>query len=207
MKVCGLTTADDVRCGRAATFAGFVFAPGSPRHLTAEKAAPLAGLARFFGTKPVGVFRNAPRPVVADLATLLDLDAVQLHGERGRRICARSSPPVAAVVRDLDCRECRRRANATARRRPRPVRQRQRRHRPHVRLGRWSRARSRPAAVDCRRRDRTRATRARRGSSAPMRSTSARASTRCPAGSRQRRCAPCSRPCVRRAARKLRACA
>lgn len=80
VKLCGLASADDVRTGRAATFAGFVFVPGSPRRLTAEEAAPLAGLARYFGMKPAGVFRDAPLPVVADLATLLNLDAVQLHG-------------------------------------------------------------------------------------------------------------------------------
>ena len=80
VKLCGLTKADDVRAGRAATFAGFVFVPAGPRHLTAEEAAPLAGLARSFGIKPVGVFRDAPLPVVADLATLLNLEAVQLHG-------------------------------------------------------------------------------------------------------------------------------
>ena len=80
VKLCGLTSADDVRAGRAATFAGFVFVPATPRHLTAEEAAPLAGLARCFGMKPAGVFRNAPLAVVADLATLLNLDAVQLHG-------------------------------------------------------------------------------------------------------------------------------
>jgi indole-3-glycerol phosphate synthase/phosphoribosylanthranilate isomerase len=80
VKLCGLTTADDVRAGRAATFTGFVFVPGSPRHLTAEEAAPLAGLARYFGIKPVGVFRDAPLPVVADFATSLNLQAVQLHG-------------------------------------------------------------------------------------------------------------------------------
>ena len=80
VKLCGLTSADDVRAGRAATFAGFVFVPGTPRHLTAEEAAPLAGLARCFGMKPAGVFRNAPLAVVADLTTLLNLDAVQLHG-------------------------------------------------------------------------------------------------------------------------------
>ena len=80
VKLCGLTSADDVRAGRAATFAGFVFVPGSFRHLSAEQAAPLAGLARFFGIKAVGVFRDAPLTVVADIATLLNLEAVQLHG-------------------------------------------------------------------------------------------------------------------------------
>ena len=80
VKLCGLNKTDDVRVGRAATFAGFVFVPGSPRHLTAEQAAPLAGLARCFGMAPVGVFRDAPIPVAADIATLLNLQAVQLHG-------------------------------------------------------------------------------------------------------------------------------
>ena len=80
VKLCGLRTADDVRTGRAAAFAGFVFAPGSPRHLTAERAASLSGLARYFGIQPAGVFQNAPLPVVADIATLLNLHAVQLHG-------------------------------------------------------------------------------------------------------------------------------
>lgn len=80
VKLCGLTSSDDVRAGRAAAFAGFVFIPGSPRCLTAEEGAPLAGLARIFGMKPVGVFRDAALTVVADLATLLNLEAVQLHG-------------------------------------------------------------------------------------------------------------------------------
>lgn len=80
VKLCGLTSSDDLRAGRAAAFTGFIFVPGTPRHLTAEKAAPLAGLARFFGMKPAGVFRDAPLPVVADMATLLNLQAVQLHG-------------------------------------------------------------------------------------------------------------------------------
>lgn len=80
VKLCGLTIPDDVRAGRPATFAGFVFVPGSPRNLTAEQAAPLAGLARCQGVLPTGVFRNAPLSVVADLATLLNLHAVQLHG-------------------------------------------------------------------------------------------------------------------------------
>jgi indole-3-glycerol phosphate synthase/phosphoribosylanthranilate isomerase len=80
VKLCGLSKSEDVRAGRASTFGGFVFVPGTPRHLTAEEAAPLAGLARYFCMKPVGVFRDAPLAVVAELATLLNLEAVQLHG-------------------------------------------------------------------------------------------------------------------------------
>jgi indole-3-glycerol phosphate synthase/phosphoribosylanthranilate isomerase len=79
-KLCGLNRAEDVRAARPASFAGFVFVPGSPRHVTAEQAAPLAGSARRSGILPVGVFRDAPLRVVADVATLLNLHAVQLHG-------------------------------------------------------------------------------------------------------------------------------
>jgi len=79
-KICGLNSGADVRAARPAAFAGFVFVPGSPRHVTAEAAAPLAGTARRIGVLPVGVFRDAPLRVVSDVATLLNLHAVQLHG-------------------------------------------------------------------------------------------------------------------------------
>jgi indole-3-glycerol phosphate synthase/phosphoribosylanthranilate isomerase len=78
--LCGINRPEDIAAGAAAVFAGFVFAPGSPRHLTAQEAAPLAGMARRRGMLPVGVFRDAPVSVVGDLATLLNLHAVQLHG-------------------------------------------------------------------------------------------------------------------------------
>lgn len=79
-KICGLNRGADVRAASPATFAGFVFVPGSPRHVTAEQAAPLAGSARKSGILPVGVFRDAPLGVIPDVATLLNLHAVQLHG-------------------------------------------------------------------------------------------------------------------------------
>jgi len=70
----------DLSAARPAAFAGFVFVPGSPRHVTAIEAAPLAGVVRRSGMLPVGVFRNAPLRTVADVATLMNLHAVQLHG-------------------------------------------------------------------------------------------------------------------------------
>jgi indole-3-glycerol phosphate synthase/phosphoribosylanthranilate isomerase len=79
-KMCGLNSGADLRAARPAAFAGFVFVPGSPRHVTAGEAAPLAGTARRSGMLPVGVFRDAPLGTVADIATLLNLHAVQLHG-------------------------------------------------------------------------------------------------------------------------------
>lgn len=80
VKLCGLNQADDIVAGRPATYAGLVFAPDSPRHVTVGEAARLAGFARRSGILPVGVFRDASHSAVADAATLLHLHAVQLHG-------------------------------------------------------------------------------------------------------------------------------
>jgi len=80
VKLCGLTSGDDVQAARPAAFAGFVFVPGTPRHLPADEAAPLAGQARRAGMLPVGIFRDAPLRTVGDVATVLNLAAVQLHG-------------------------------------------------------------------------------------------------------------------------------
>ena len=80
VKTCGLNCGADLRAARPAAFAGFVFVPGSPRQLTADEAAPLAGTAHRSGMLPVGVFRDAPRDAVVETATLLNLHAVQLHG-------------------------------------------------------------------------------------------------------------------------------
>jgi indole-3-glycerol phosphate synthase/phosphoribosylanthranilate isomerase len=79
-KLCGLNCGTDIRAARPAAFAGFVFVPGSPRHVTVHEAAPLAGLARRFGMRSVGIFRDAPLRALSDIAALMNLDAVQLHG-------------------------------------------------------------------------------------------------------------------------------
>lgn len=80
VKLCGLNRAEDFPAARPAAFAGFVFVPGSPRHLTVEQAQPLSALATSYGVGPVGVFRDAPPPRVADITHSLGLRAVQLHG-------------------------------------------------------------------------------------------------------------------------------
>jgi indole-3-glycerol phosphate synthase / phosphoribosylanthranilate isomerase len=79
-KLCGLNSGASLRAARPAAFAGFVFVAGSPRHVTAQDAAPLAGTARSLGMLPVGVFRDRPVDEVAEVARTLDLHAVQLHG-------------------------------------------------------------------------------------------------------------------------------
>ena len=80
VKLCGLNCPADLDAGSAAAFVGFVFVRDSIRHVDAEQAVPLAGLARKRGMLPVGVFRDAPSGAVADIAAKLRLHAVQLHG-------------------------------------------------------------------------------------------------------------------------------
>jgi indole-3-glycerol phosphate synthase/phosphoribosylanthranilate isomerase len=80
VKLCGLNCAKDIAAAAPAAFAGFVFVPDTPRHVTSDQAAPLVALARKAGLSPVGVFRDAPLGTVAETARLLDLHAVQLHG-------------------------------------------------------------------------------------------------------------------------------
>jgi indole-3-glycerol phosphate synthase / phosphoribosylanthranilate isomerase len=80
VKLCGLNRVDDFDAARPASFAGLMFVPDSPRYVTAEQAELLAEAARKSDLLAVGVFRDAPLREVADVATLLDLYAVQLHG-------------------------------------------------------------------------------------------------------------------------------
>ena len=97
-KLCGLNRGADIRAARPAVFAGFVFVPGSPRHVTAQEAAPLAGIARKSGMHSVGVFRNTPFKIVSDVAARVNLHAVQLHGDE-------DSEYISALRRELpgDC--------------------------------------------------------------------------------------------------------
>ena len=80
VKLCGMNRGADLSAARPAAFAGFVFVTVSPRHVTVDEAAPLAGDARSRGILPVGVFREAAVDDVAAIAGSLDLHAVQLHG-------------------------------------------------------------------------------------------------------------------------------
>lgn len=81
VKLCGLRTIEDVAAAAPATFAGFVFVPGTPRHLDVDAAVPLAAMAREIGILPVGVFRDADVDAVAEAAARLSLHALQLHGD------------------------------------------------------------------------------------------------------------------------------
>jgi indole-3-glycerol phosphate synthase/phosphoribosylanthranilate isomerase len=77
VKLCGLNRQDDFEAGCAATYAGLVFVPESPRSVSLGQAFRLSGGA----LKRVGIFRNAPLADVAHKASILGLSAVQLHGD------------------------------------------------------------------------------------------------------------------------------
>ncbi len=80
VKLCGLNQLADLDAGRAATFAGLVFVESSPRCVTPLQAVPLAAIARHYGIKAVGIFRDRPAEEVSAVAGQLGLAAVQLHG-------------------------------------------------------------------------------------------------------------------------------
>lgn len=77
VKLCGLNRQEDFEAGVAASHAGLVFVPESPRSVSLGQAFRLTGAA----PKRVGIFRNAPLGKVAETATILGLAAVQLHGD------------------------------------------------------------------------------------------------------------------------------
>ena len=87
VKICGVCRAEDaaaaVRLG--ADFVGLNFHPASPRHVTPEAAREIA--AAVSGTALVGVFVDAPRALVEDVAAGVGLAALQFHGEEDPDYC------------------------------------------------------------------------------------------------------------------------
>lgn len=82
VKICGITRAEDARLAEraGADAIGLNFAPQSKRLVTAQQAQGISEAVGPFMTR-VGVFVNAPLDEVRELATMLRLDAVQLHGD------------------------------------------------------------------------------------------------------------------------------
>lgn len=82
IKVCGITRPEDARLATdlGADALGFVFWPGSPRHVTAEHAARIIRALPPFVTA-VGVFVNQPLDEIRATASLARLGAIQLHGD------------------------------------------------------------------------------------------------------------------------------
>lgn len=88
-KICGITRTEDARVAidHGAHALGFVFAPSSPRALTQDQAAVLVRSLPPFVSK-VGLFVDASREEVLDVAARVGLDTVQLHGDEDPETCA-----------------------------------------------------------------------------------------------------------------------
>jgi phosphoribosylanthranilate isomerase len=87
VKICGVCTAEDARAAVAAgaDFLGLNFHPGSPRCVSIEVAREIARAVP--GTALVGVFVDAPRARVEEVAAGVGLAALQFHGAEDAAYC------------------------------------------------------------------------------------------------------------------------
>ena len=103
VKICGLSRPQDVEAvARAgAAYAGFVFFPKSPRNVSAEQAAGLAGEVPV-GICKVGLVVNASDAELDAILDAVPLDMLQLHGkespERVSEVKARYGLPVMKAI-------------------------------------------------------------------------------------------------------------
>jgi phosphoribosylanthranilate isomerase len=103
VKICGLRTAADLAAvvAAGAGYAGFVFFPKSPRHLTTDQARLLA-FAAPPGLAKVALTVNADDATLDALVDAVPLDMLQLHGaetpERVAEVRARYGLPVMKAV-------------------------------------------------------------------------------------------------------------
>jgi phosphoribosylanthranilate isomerase len=100
IKICGLSRDSDVDAAvdAGADAVGFVFHPGSPRHVTIDIAERLARRLPPFVT-PVGLFVNAaPAEVRAVIAAIGNV-MLQFHGDESPDACAAFGRPFLKVAR------------------------------------------------------------------------------------------------------------
>ena len=88
VKICGVTrVADALHAARAGADAiGLNFYPRSPRCVSVETAAEIAA-ALPDGIQTVGVFVDADRDRIADVAERVGLDGIQFHGDEPPELC------------------------------------------------------------------------------------------------------------------------
>lgn len=103
VKICGMTRPGDLAAAvsAGARYAGFVFFPKSPRHLTVAAAGALAATAPP-GIALVGLFVNPNDAALDEVLARVPLDILQLHGTespaRVAEIKARTGLPVMKAV-------------------------------------------------------------------------------------------------------------
>ena len=87
VKICGVCTPEDARAASAAgaDFLGLNFHPASPRHVSVDQARAIADAVP--GAALVGVFVDAPRERVEEIAAAVGLAALQFHGDEEPAYC------------------------------------------------------------------------------------------------------------------------
>lgn len=91
VKICGVNdpAAFDAAVEAGADWVGFVFFPGSPRYVTADRAAGLSGRAAG-GPRRVGLFVDPSDDAVEAALGALRLDALQLYASAARAAALRA---------------------------------------------------------------------------------------------------------------------
>ena len=90
VKICGINDAAAMQAAAAAgaDLIGFVFFPPSPRAVTPEQAASIAGPGPAPGPAKVGLFVDPEDALIETVLAALPLDVIQLHGEETPARCA-----------------------------------------------------------------------------------------------------------------------
>ena len=99
VKMCGMKTLAAARAAEeaGADYVGFIFDEKSKRYVVPESAQEIARELRH--AKKVGVFVDAPMDAVNDIAALVGLDYVQLHGHETADMALRAARPVIKAYR------------------------------------------------------------------------------------------------------------
>lgn len=111
VKICGIRTVEDAQAAaRAGADAiGLVFYGPSPRHVTVEQAARIAGSLPPY-VMAVGLFVDAPASQVREVLSAVPLELLQFHGSETASFCMQFDKPFVQAVRvrpEVDLLQCR----------------------------------------------------------------------------------------------------
>ncbi|HWP18311.1 MAG TPA: phosphoribosylanthranilate isomerase [Burkholderiaceae bacterium] len=100
IKICGLTREEDVDAAvdAGADAVGFVFYPGSPRHVSVARATELARRLPPFVT-PVGLFVNAAADEISAACDAVPALVLQFHGDETPEQCRAAGRPYLRAAR------------------------------------------------------------------------------------------------------------
>lgn len=95
VKICGITNLEDALAATAAgaDSLGFVFVPGTPRHITPDRALEIVRALPPFVVR-TGLFVDASEGEIRDAVAQAGLDAVQLHGDEPPELGIKLRPAV-----------------------------------------------------------------------------------------------------------------